>query len=90
MIKTTQPLLTVQGKGQHHRTCKSDKSANKSTTSDYDKEKLQERLAKLTGGVAVLYVGATSEVEMKEKTEWTTPYTQQEQLLKKELFLVVA
>ncbi|MDP5230887.1 MAG: chaperonin GroEL, partial [Cellulophaga sp.] len=38
-----------------------------STTSDYDKEKLQERLAKLAGGVAVLYVGAASEVEMKEK-----------------------
>jgi chaperonin GroEL len=37
-----------------------------STTSDYDKEKLQERLAKLSGGVAVLYVGAASEVEMKE------------------------
>jgi len=37
------------------------------TTSDYDREKLQERLAKLSGGVAVLYVGASSEVEMKEK-----------------------
>lgn len=37
------------------------------TTSDYDKEKLQERLAKLAGGVAVLYIGAPSEVEMKEK-----------------------
>jgi len=37
------------------------------TTSDYDKEKLQERLAKLSGGVAVLYIGAASEVEMKEK-----------------------
>ncbi|NCT17212.1 MAG: chaperonin GroEL [Flavobacteriaceae bacterium CG_4_8_14_3_um_filter_34_10] len=40
-----------------------------STTSDYDKEKLQERLAKLAGGVAVLYVGAASEVEMKEKKD---------------------
>ena len=39
------------------------------TTSDYDKEKLQERLAKLAGGVAVLYVGAASEVEMKEKKD---------------------
>ncbi len=38
-----------------------------STTSDYDREKLQERLAKLSGGVAVLYIGAASEVEMKEK-----------------------
>ena len=40
-----------------------------STKSDYDKEKLQERLAKLAGGVAVLYVGAASEVEMKEKKD---------------------
>ena len=39
------------------------------STSDYDKEKLQERLAKLAGGVAVLYVGATTEVEMKEKKD---------------------
>ena len=39
------------------------------TTSDYDREKLQERLAKLSGGVAVLYVGAPSEVEMKEKKD---------------------
>ena len=41
----------------------------KNTTSSYDKEKLQERLAKLAGGVAVLYVGANSEVEMKEKKD---------------------
>ncbi|MEI6507008.1 MAG: chaperonin GroEL [Bacteroidota bacterium] len=40
-----------------------------SSTSDYDKEKLQERLAKLAGGVAVLYIGAASEVEMKEKKD---------------------
>jgi len=39
------------------------------TTSDYDREKLQERLAKLSGGVAVIYVGAASEVEMKEKKD---------------------
>ena len=39
------------------------------TKSDYDREKLQERLAKLSGGVAVLYVGAASEVEMKEKKD---------------------
>lgn len=45
------------------------KSQIKSTTSDYDREKLQERLAKLSGGVAVLYVGAVSEVEMKEKKD---------------------
>ncbi len=43
------------------------KAQIETTTSDYDKEKLQERLAKLSGGVAVLYVGAASEVEMKEK-----------------------
>ncbi|MDR2498435.1 MAG: chaperonin GroEL [Tannerellaceae bacterium] len=45
------------------------KSQIEVTTSDYDKEKLQERLAKLSGGVAVLYVGAPSEVEMKEKKD---------------------
>ena len=45
------------------------KSQIETTTSDYDKEKLQERLAKLSGGVAVLYVGAPSEVEMKEKKD---------------------
>ncbi|WGH26743.1 MAG: chaperonin GroEL [Candidatus Bostrichicola ureolyticus] len=45
------------------------KSQIKNSTSDYDKEKLKERLAKLAGGVAVLYVGAASEVEMKEKKE---------------------
>lgn len=45
------------------------KSQISTTTSDYDKEKLQERLAKLSGGVAVLYVGAASEVEMKEKKD---------------------
>ncbi len=45
------------------------KSQLESTTSDYDREKLQERLAKLAGGVAVLYVGAASEVEMKEKKD---------------------
>jgi chaperonin GroEL len=45
------------------------KSQMETTTSDYDKEKLQERLAKLSGGVAVLYVGAATEVEMKEKKD---------------------
>ena len=45
------------------------KAQMESTTSDYDREKLQERLAKLAGGVAVLYVGAASEVEMKEKKD---------------------
>jgi chaperonin GroEL len=45
------------------------KAQIETTTSDYDKEKLEERLAKLAGGVAVLYVGAASEVEMKEKKD---------------------
>jgi chaperonin GroEL len=45
------------------------KAQVENTTSDYDKEKLQERLAKLSGGVAVLYVGAATEVEMKEKKD---------------------
>lgn len=45
------------------------KAQIETTTSDYDKEKLQERLAKLSGGVAVLYVGASTEVEMKEKKD---------------------
>lgn len=45
------------------------KSQIANTTSDYDREKLQERLAKISGGVAVLYVGAASEVEMKEKKD---------------------
>jgi chaperonin GroEL len=49
--------------------CSQIKAQLETTTSDYDKEKLQERLAKLSGGVAVLYVGAATEVEMKEKKD---------------------
>src|SRR5690606_23863633 len=45
------------------------KAQIETTTSEYDKEKLQERLAKLAGGVAVLYIGAATEVEMKEKKD---------------------
>jgi len=45
------------------------KSQIENTTSDYDKEKLQERLAKLSGGVAILYIGAATEIEMKEKKD---------------------
>lgn len=45
------------------------KAQVETTTLDYDKEKLQERLAKLSGGVGVLYVGAATEVEMKEKKD---------------------
>jgi chaperonin GroEL len=53
------------------------KAQIENTTSDYDREKLQERLAKLSGGVAILYIGAATEVEMKEKkTVLTMLYTQ--------------
>jgi len=52
-----------------HDRCEQIKNQIANTKSDYDKEKLQERLAKLSGGVAVLYVGAASEVEMKEKKD---------------------
>jgi chaperonin GroEL len=45
------------------------KAQIESTTSDYDREKLQERLAKLSGGVAIIYIGAATEVEMKEKKD---------------------
>lgn len=62
----------VNGSGNNddiHNRVNQIKAQIESTTSDYDKEKLQERLAKLAGGVAVLYVGAASEVEMKEKKD---------------------
>ncbi|MBI1316291.1 chaperonin GroEL [bacterium] len=62
----------VNGAGQHDdikARVNQIKAQIETTTSDYDKEKLQERLAKLAGGVAVLYVGAASEVEMKEKKD---------------------
>jgi len=62
----------VGGKGEkQHITARVNqiKAQIGTTTSDYDKEKLQERLAKLSGGVAVLYVGAATEVEMKEKKD---------------------
>jgi chaperonin GroEL len=58
-------LVTKKIKGRVNQI----KAQMETTTSDYDKEKLQERLAKLAGGVAVLYVGAASEVEMKEKKD---------------------
>ena len=62
----------VNGKGDKeriHERVNQIKAEIANTTSSYDKEKLQERLAKLSGGVAVLYVGAASEVEMKEKKD---------------------
>lgn len=62
----------VSGKGKKSdidARIKQIKAQMETTTSDYDREKLQERLAKLAGGVAVIYVGAASEVEMKEKKD---------------------
>jgi len=62
----------VNGKGEKEQIearVKQIRAQIETTTSDYDKEKLQERLAKLAGGVAVLYIGAASEVEMKEKKD---------------------
>jgi len=62
----------VNGKGQKEditSRINQIKSQMETTTSDYDKEKLQERLAKLSGGVAILYIGASTEVEMKEKKD---------------------
>lgn len=64
--------VIVGGKGEKEAIqarVKQLKAQIESTTSDYDREKLQERLAKLSGGVAVLYVGAATEVEMKEKKD---------------------
>jgi chaperonin GroEL len=67
------------------------KAQIESTTSDYDKEKLQERLAKLAGGVAVLYIGAATEVEMKEKKDRVDDALQQHvPQFRKELYPVVA
>ncbi|OQY05624.1 MAG: chaperonin GroL [Bacteroidetes bacterium 4572_117] len=62
----------VNGKGEKEQIdarVKQIRAQTETTDSDYDKEKLQERLAKLAGGVAVLYIGAASEVEMKEKKD---------------------
>ena len=61
MVKVKKKILTAR--------VNQIKAQIETTTSDYDKEKLQERLAKLAGGVAVIYVGAASEVEMKEKKD---------------------
>lgn len=69
----TKDLTTIVGgagdKAQINHRVQQIKTQIQSSSSDYDKEKLRERLAKLSGGVAVLYVGATSEVEMKEKKD---------------------
>jgi len=57
----------VAARARRSKTCEGDSRQIDKTTSDYDREKLQERLAKLVGGVAVIKVGAATETEMKEK-----------------------
>ena len=70
MTKTTTTIVNGAGKADDIKARVNQiKAQIETTTSDYDKEKLQERLAKLAGGVAVLYVGAASEIEMKEKKD---------------------
>ena len=70
MIKTIQLSLVVKArKTDITARVNQIKAQIENTTSDYDKEKLQERLAKLAGGVAVLYIGAATEMEMKEKKD---------------------
>ena len=70
LIKTIQLLLVVKVRKKISLPVLTrSKHRLKHTTSDYDKEKLQERLAKLSGGVAVLYIGAATEMEMKEKKD---------------------
>lgn len=72
MIIDKDNTTIVNGKGQKENITSrinEIKSQMEKTTSDYDREKLQERLAKLSGGVAILYIGASTEVEMKEKKD---------------------
>ncbi len=70
VTKDNTTIVNGAGEKQNiHDRCEQIKSQILATKSDYDREKLQERLAKLSGGVAVLYVGAASEVEMKEKKD---------------------
>ena len=85
--KDNTTIVNGSGKVIISKEVKQIKAQIETTTSDYDKEKLQERLAKLAGGVAVLYVGAATEVEMKEKRiELMMLLPQLELLLKKVLF----
>ncbi len=66
----TQPLLKALAQKQPFKSASLSSNVKlKRQTSDYDREKLQERLAKLSGGVAVIRVGAATEVEMKEKKD---------------------
>ena len=81
-------MLAVKAE-RHSSTYFSNKITYRKTTSDYDREKLQERLAKLAGGVAVIYVGAASEVEMKERKTVLTMHAHV-LLSKKEYCRVVA
>ena len=68
--KDTTTIINGAGKSEDIKTrIELIKNQIEKTTSDYDKEKLQERLSKLAGGVAILYIGATTEVEMKEKKD---------------------
>jgi chaperonin GroEL len=65
--RTTRPSSTAPARRRHRGPHRQIRNQIEETTSDYDREKLQERLAKLVGGVAVVRVGAATEVEMKEK-----------------------
>jgi chaperonin GroEL len=68
--KDTTTIINGDGKSEDIKTrIELIKNQIEKSTSDYDKEKLQERLSKLAGGVAILYIGATTEVEMKEKKD---------------------
>ncbi len=68
--KDNTTIVNGAGKADHIKARVNEiKAQIEKTTSDYDKEKLQERLAKLSGGVAILYIGAATEVEMKEKKD---------------------
>jgi chaperonin GroEL len=67
LTRTTPPSSRARAIRRRSRPASSRSGPDRETTSDYDREKLQERLAKLAGGVAVIKVGAATEVELKEK-----------------------
>ena len=82
LIKTTTTIVNGGGKKEDiEGRINQIKSQIETTTSDYDKEKLQERLAKLAGGVAILYIGAATEIEMKEKKDLLTMHCMLPELL---------
>jgi chaperonin GroEL len=72
VTSTSETTSIIGGQGNIKERVKSLKEKLKSTTAVYDKEKLQERISKLTSGVAIIHVGASTEVEMKEKKERAT------------------